>query len=151
MDDTDEIAKDTITNPPSENAGTSERRRPGRKKGSKRHPNTGRRKGSRNKATLLKLEAMKAAPERAKTKSELPMVPPVHVTGREYLESIINSQSPDIDARLRVTAASVLARLEARPPADPSDSAKLINGEGWTPEKAARLEFLQREREKRGQ
>jgi len=108
-------------------------------------------KGSRHKSTILREEAMRAAAEAAKTKAELPMVPPVFVTGREYLESIINSPSPDIDARLRVTAASVLARLEARPPADPADSAKLIDGsEGWSEVKAGRLEFLRRERERRG-
>jgi hypothetical protein len=108
----------------------------------------GRQKGTLNKATLLKFEAMRAAAEAAKTKAELPMVPPVYVTGREYLESIINSPSPDIDARLRVTAASVLAKLEARPPAEPSDSAKVIDG-GWDDTKAARLEQLRKQYEKK--
>src|SRR5258708_1949790 len=91
----------------------------------------GRQKGTLNKATLLRLEALRAAVEAAKTKAELPMVPPVYVTGREYLESIINSPSPDIDARLRVTAAAVLARLEARPPTDPAHTDQALIDCEW--------------------
>jgi Amidase len=126
--------------------------RASRKPGCEKVPGSGRRPGSRNKTTLLRLEALRLAGEQAaKERAELmPQVPPAPVSGAEYLSAIINSASPEIDVRTRVTAASVLARLEARPPADPSDSAKLINGE-WDDAKAARLEFLRHEREKRGQ
>jgi hypothetical protein len=106
----------------------------------------GRKPGSRNKATILREEAMKAAADTAKT--ALPMVPAERVSPLEYLDNVINSPSPEIDAKLRVTAAGIAARYLHTPATavDPAAAAKTIDGTAglpaWSDEDEARKRHL---------
>jgi hypothetical protein len=82
-------------------------------------------------------------------KSALPMVPAERVSPLEFLDNVINSQSPEVDARLKVTAAGIAARYLHAPPksVDPADVAKPITIEGttvpeWTEREEQRMRFL---------
>lgn len=67
-----------------------------------------------------------------------------------FLRAIMTSDSPLVTLRDRIDCAKALltARRFAK---DEKPDPRLIESTAWTPEKSARLEFLQREREKRGQ
>jgi hypothetical protein len=122
----------------------------------------GRPPGSRNLKTVLlqlansfenqRTAALLAPPVPDETGAMVrpPLIAPI--SPREFLEAVYNSTDPSVDLRAKIAAAGLVLRADmaAKQP-DPADDAKLIDGEGWTEEKAARLAYLQREREKRGQ